>query len=311
LQFARETGATLLNARPTRQHADKFQGLFIFTIMSKESHSFSVSVAKEIGVHAALGIQHLCFLQKSNTKDGQLWQSVWVRRSAKSFTETYEYLSIKEIRGMLERLEREELVVSKIENQDVFDRRKSYRITEKGLILIGFEPCDKRANADTQKGISHVPKRANAMYPKGQMLYCTSIVSSIIQQQKAKEATVFTVKETLENKKVAPAAALPFLPPAAPPYRRVGEINLNEELAAIGKDFNMREGITRVARVPQKYFEEYLDAFAFKEISTGSNHNNRKELREHFFNFCRKRYQSERADIKPTTSALPSNMRKL
>ena len=105
--------------------------------MSKESHSFSPSVAEVVGVNCALILQHLMFLQKDNLKNGQDWKKVWVTRSAQALTTTYSYLSAKEIRGALDRLEGGEYIFSKIDNKTPgYLRKTGDTVTNDGLL-----PC--------------------------------------------------------------------------------------------------------------------------------------------------------------------------
>lgn len=125
--------------------------------MSKESHSFPVYVAERIGVIEAIVFQHMVFLQKEVGCDG------WVKRSRQALTETYSYLTEKQVRGAIDRIEQAGYIVATIENPNKFDRTKSYQVTESGYELMGISPLAKRANAYLQKGQSEVPKRANAI----------------------------------------------------------------------------------------------------------------------------------------------------
>jgi DNA-binding PadR family transcriptional regulator len=135
----------------------------------KDSHSFSVAVAVEVGVNEAILLQHLVFLQKSNCPPDGDFSKVWVRRSAKSLQITYPYFSQKELIGALGRLEKSGNIESQINNESAYDRAKSYRTTEQGLVLLGEIAFDKRANDIAQKGKSRFDKRANQDLTKGQM----------------------------------------------------------------------------------------------------------------------------------------------
>jgi hypothetical protein len=148
--------------------------------MSKESHSFSVSVAQQIGVYQAIILQHFIFLQKS--VDGG-----WVKKSAKALRETYPYLTEKEIRGAIDRMERDGFLVSRIENELKADRTKSYFVTREGFKVYDIDPIDKRANG--------VPERANDNYPKGQMHYSYNSFSSSSNSQ-ADFENDWKIKET-------------------------------------------------------------------------------------------------------------------
>lgn len=130
--------------------------------MSKESHSFSVSVACQVGVNSAIMLQHFIFLQRFSP-DG------WVKKSAKAIQETYPYLTEKEIRGSIERLCKDGHIFSKIENAIKADRTKSFFVSESGHKLYDTEPFDKRANGVTERA-NGFDKKANDNFPKGQML---------------------------------------------------------------------------------------------------------------------------------------------
>ena len=140
--------------------------------MSKANHSFSPDVAMVVGVKAAIVFQHLVFLHISNIDRNDSWDGFryWIKKSARAFTETYEYFTPKEIRGVLDMLEKDGFLMSITGNpEDKFDRSKSFSIEQKGFDLMEIKPeqrhvfaCDKRANGRTQKGKCHVDKRANA-----------------------------------------------------------------------------------------------------------------------------------------------------
>lgn len=147
--------------------------------MSKESHSFSVSVACEVGVNCAIILQHFIFLQRF-APDG------WVKKTAKAIKETYQYMTEKEIRGAIDRLCRDGYVFDKIENAVKADRTKSFFVTDSGHKLYGTEPFDKRANG-VPKRANGFDERANDNFPKGQMLIKESYIvnSSIVGEENA------------------------------------------------------------------------------------------------------------------------------
>lgn len=140
--------------------------------MSKANHSFSPDVAMVVGVKAAIVFQHLVFLHISNIDRPDSWDGFryWIKKSARAFTETYEYFTPKEIRGVLDMLEKDGFLISITGNpDDKFDRSKSFSIEQKGFDLMEIKTeqrhvfaCDKRANGRAKKGKCHVDKRANA-----------------------------------------------------------------------------------------------------------------------------------------------------
>ena len=105
------------------------------------------------------------FLQKSNAKKNEHSQETWVRRSAQTLTETYPYWSIKQIRLTLDTLEKNEYIFSKVENEYVTDRTKSYIISRKGLALLGV----KISVPEVPKRQMEVPDREHEQVPKRQM----------------------------------------------------------------------------------------------------------------------------------------------
>ena len=173
--------------------------------MSKESHSFSVSVACEVGVNCSIILQHFIFLQRF-APDG------WVKKPAKAIKETYQYMTEKEIRGAIDRLCRDGYVFDKIENSVKADRTKSFFVTDSGHKLYGTEPFDKRANG--------VPKRANGFYerandnfPKGQMLIKEDcIVNSPIVGGSAPAPDVETFSLNADFSPFPPVPAAPLSP---------------------------------------------------------------------------------------------------
>lgn len=148
--------------------------------MSKETHSFSVDVATRIGVNSAIILQHLAHLHKVNLGNGENWKSgrYWINKTIKAMNIIYPYLTIKEIRGSLDRMEGGGYILSANMADNHFDRTKWYSIEEGGFDILGI-PADlrhvapeafaKRANGSVQNGNSDFTKRANENVTKGQM----------------------------------------------------------------------------------------------------------------------------------------------
>lgn len=176
--------------------------------MSKESHSFNVSVACEVGVNCAIILQHFIFLQRFSP-DG------WVKKSAKAIKETYPYMTEKEVRGAIESLCRQGHVFEKIENAVKADRTKSFFVSDSGHKLYDTEPFDKRANG-VPKRANGFDKRANDKFPKGQMLIKEDyIVNSTIVESDAPAQNDFSTLEAETSK----APPVPPPPPAGPHIR--------------------------------------------------------------------------------------------
>lgn len=120
-------------------------------------------------MNCAIIIQHLQFLQKSMVGKDDDWTGVWVRRSTKTLRDTYPYFTDKEIRGALDRMEKWELIMSKIDNNFKTDRTKSFQLTANGRALMETG-IDKRANVDSPKGQMEVPKKSDVDSPKGRSI---------------------------------------------------------------------------------------------------------------------------------------------
>lgn len=191
--------------------------------MSKDNHGFSVSVACKVGVPGAIVLQHLCFLQKNLIAPNENWQEKWVKRSAQAMTVAYPYWSAKQIRTILDNLESDGYSLSKIENENRYDRSKSYILTKSGAELLG----EKWEIAFSEKE-NESDQMEKEDLPNGQMIIkegCNSFVPSFVEE---KAASIFPSPETenqpLEAKKkenglqtgAGGAAELPLVPPFTP-----------------------------------------------------------------------------------------------
>lgn len=105
--------------------------------MSKESHSFSVSLAVQVGVNAAILLQHFLFLQKSGIAKDSDFREVWVKRSAKALLATYPYWYEKEVSRIISSLVDNDYLECIKRNKLSTDHTKSYRLTQKGLVEMG------------------------------------------------------------------------------------------------------------------------------------------------------------------------------
>jgi hypothetical protein len=178
----------------------QIQKRFVMNHNSKESHGFSVAVACEIGVKRAIIIQHILFLQRSLATSEQGFRQTWVKRSMKALADTYPYLTVKEIRGAVDGLEQSGYIVSKTENQNVFDRVKSFQVTKSGLELMGIIANYEKANASDKRANGASDKRANDNVTKGQMLNSFNyIVNNIVEGECENEKPAPPPTPAVEN----------------------------------------------------------------------------------------------------------------
>lgn len=259
----------------------------------KDSHAFNIGIACKVGVHCALIINHLItihkliFLKESNWIEGRLW----IRKTISDMENIYPYMTKKEIRGALDRLEREGFLMSAKGISDVpFDRGKSYSMTQEGFELLDVEerfyhssnPFDKRANGFVQKGKSHLYKRANdiKVYYTDYTFPSSSCASDVDLD--------FTHLE-VENKKINSG------PAAGAAISRIREL--------VAENYKIKEGFSISRKIPSSRFDEYLTAFDAEISATGLPHKDDRDLIKHFLNFSSIRYSVEQVqNAKQSTS---------
>lgn len=136
-----------------------------------DTHSFSVKIAIAIGPIEAIVFQHIYFLMSVNGLNDKIdIRHSWARRSVAELTETYKYLSFKQIRTILDKLESMDIIVSDVRNKKGYDRTKSYQFTELGWHLWdnGELPFAQMGKWSLPNGQMELPKEANAIAQKGQ-----------------------------------------------------------------------------------------------------------------------------------------------
>lgn len=125
-------------------------------------HSFDTDVASMVGVAAAViayNIQHWC--EKNAANDAHQYEGrSWTYNSVSAFKELFPYLSPKQIRTALDKLEKAGLVVSGNFNKQGRDQTKWYSFVPEAVV--------KAANCP--KGQMQLPKRADPIAQKGKPL---------------------------------------------------------------------------------------------------------------------------------------------
>ena len=118
-------------------------------------HNFSVEIAKIYGILEAIILQNIYFWiqkNKANSKhfyDGQYW----TYNSNKAFAELFPYATEKQIRTALEKLRREEIIITGNYNKEKFDKTLWYSITDKGYeLLTGHIDLRDKADGDALQG---------------------------------------------------------------------------------------------------------------------------------------------------------------
>lgn len=125
-------------------------------------HSFDTDVAAMVGVPAAAiayNIQHWC--EKNAANDAHSFEGRhWTYNSVSAFKELFPYLSAKQIRTALDKLESAGLIVSGNFNKHGRDQTKWYSYAPEAVV--------KAANCP--KGQMQLPKRASPIAQKGKPL---------------------------------------------------------------------------------------------------------------------------------------------
>lgn len=100
-------------------------------------HVFDSQIAQEYGVNAAIIFQNLAYwiehnrANETNFYDGRYW----TYNSVRAFTELFPYLTDKQIRGALKKLEEGGMILVGNYNKSAYDRTRWYALTEKGLSI--------------------------------------------------------------------------------------------------------------------------------------------------------------------------------
>lgn len=113
-------------------------------------HSFDPEIAAKVGLNAAVIYQNIVWWAEKNAANGKhyhdgLW---WTYNSVSAFAELFPYLTGKQIRTALTKLEDDGLLVSGCFNKSAYDRTKWYAPTCPGA----KSDLPKRSNEDAQNG---------------------------------------------------------------------------------------------------------------------------------------------------------------
>lgn len=113
-------------------------------------HSFDPIIAKKAGLNAAVIYQNLLFWCEKNKANNRhnydnKW---WTYNSISAFSELFPYLSPKQVRTALDKLEELKLIESGCFNKSNYDRTKWYTC----ICLNGSSDLPKKANENAQEG---------------------------------------------------------------------------------------------------------------------------------------------------------------
>lgn len=119
-----------------------------------DMHSFSVDVAKEVGVNAAILLQSIRWWCEKNKANGKHCHDglYWTYNSVKAWQELYPYLGKSAIDSALKKLEERGFIKVGNHNKSAYDRTKWYAITDDGLRLFGDSISENREMEEQESG---------------------------------------------------------------------------------------------------------------------------------------------------------------
>lgn len=122
-------------------------------------HSFDPKVAQLVGVNAAVIYQSIVWWCQKNAANGHNERDGrhWTYNSLSAWSQLFPYLTAKQIRTALDKLEAEGMIVTGFLGDQSFDRTKWYSFNE-------IDHLPSKANAD-----AHLPSGANPICPTGQI----------------------------------------------------------------------------------------------------------------------------------------------
>lgn len=118
-------------------------------------HSFNIEIAKKYGILEAILLQNIYFWTEKNKANKVHYydNNYWTYNSNKAFAEMFPYVSEKQIRTALEKLRKEEILITGNYNKAGFDKTLWYAITNKGYLLLkGQIDLPHRADGDDLQG---------------------------------------------------------------------------------------------------------------------------------------------------------------
>jgi len=132
-----------------------------------EMHYFDIRIAELYGVNCAVILQNLWhWIKKNEANEKNFYDGTyWTYNSTKAFSELFPYLSHKQVKTALKRLQDEGIIVTGNYNAMKYDRTLWYAITKKGReVLQG----DKRDYSIFPLGQMENPSKENGFHLEGQ-----------------------------------------------------------------------------------------------------------------------------------------------
>ena len=144
------------------------------------NHSFNTELASEIGLSPAVILENIAYWVNKNKANGTNLREgrYWTFSTMEGFRRYFPYLTFKQIRYALDKLEQEGYLIVGCFNEKPFDRTKWYTLGEKAekfYLLKDETPAEenpsvdlpKMANGIAKNGKSDLPKMANGIAKNG------------------------------------------------------------------------------------------------------------------------------------------------
>lgn len=165
-----------------------------------DMHSFSVDVAKEVGVNAAILLQSIKWWCEKNRANGKHCHDglYWTYNSVKAWQELYPYLGKSAIDNALKKLEERGFIKVGNYNKSAYDRTKWYAITDDGLRLFGDSISENREMEEQELGNGFGENQEPIPVAK-QFSSTVPLIDSVVQKTK-KHPTIEEVKAHVQEK---------------------------------------------------------------------------------------------------------------
>lgn len=131
----------------------------------KEFHLYG-EVAEECGVNASILFYNIAFWVEHNEANGANKHDgrYWTYNSMEAFSQLFPFLSAKQIKTALKKLEDNDYIVTGNYNKMPFDHTKWYALTDKAYSML-----PKGQMQEDKKGQFDQPSRSNEISPQGPM----------------------------------------------------------------------------------------------------------------------------------------------
>lgn len=125
------------------------------------NHSFNVEAAAQVGLKEAIILENIRFWCEKNRANNANYHdgNYWTYNSVKAFSALFPYMTEKQIRSALSRLENDGYIIVGNFNKTPYDRTKWYAVTEKGLAVLENSICPngkmkiaEKENENTENG---------------------------------------------------------------------------------------------------------------------------------------------------------------